>query len=219
MKNFEDHFWNIFWKMFWIIIILAVIALIAVIKIDQHKLNDAKENGTLEITDFEVTNSAQIFNKEGAKYEYTLGVYHPKHGAHVLQRVPENLWAQYSEGTSIKLLVNTYEYGGKKYVEVSIWKNIDPIEPADINNVAMHSLAKLVSNQDYSVERIDEIAKENGFASYDAMVEHLVDIGELVYIPKFEYTNEFEETISMGGFYSIKGTTVYNIALEMGIIE
>ena len=75
------------------------------------------------------------------------------------------------------------------------------------------SLAIIVSNKDFSVAEIDQIAIENGYDGYEDMVESLVDAGELYHIPAFSHNGStYEET------YTVKGTIVYEKAVEAGVI-
>ena len=78
-------------------------------------------------------------------------------------------------------------------------------------------LAILVNNHDYPDEYIEMLAGVNGFHGYDDMVSYLVSKGELYHIPAFtykgdDYEYEYSET------YALKGTVVYNDAIEMGVI-
>lgn len=81
-------------------------------------------------------------------------------------------------------------------------------EPSDAANLAI-----IVSNKDFSVAEIDQIAVDNGYDGYADMVESLVEAGELYHIPKFSYNGStYEET------YTVKGTIVYEKAIEAGVI-
>ena len=80
------------------------------------------------------------------------------------------------------------------------------------SEISLHDIATLVSNKDIELDEIYEYAMENGYVwdNPDQMVEELVRMGKLYYIPA--YNGNAED-------YTIKGTIAYENAIENGIIK
>lgn len=83
------------------------------------------------------------------------------------------------------------------------------------NDASAHTLAVLVSNKDLPIEMLNKIAISNDYVNYNEMINHLVSIDELYYIPEFISEDGFKYEST----YTVDGTIIYEDALEMGIIK
>ena len=85
------------------------------------------------------------------------------------------------------------------------------------------TLAILVSNQDYTDEKMNKIAIDNGYENLQDMIDKLVEKKLLYYIPDFIYIGKDEDgnetRHSYQATYSTNRTVIYSDAVEMGVIK
>jgi hypothetical protein len=202
-----------------IIILLSFVIMISLAGLLHVKANEeSTEMEIVYITDDMTWEQATeiIENRNGKTViEVVVGVVEDDNGnGHTIETV-RNQYIKYNEEkfTRGDEVLSIFVYNPNN----NIWDDI--IDRQDFliydepeSEISLHDIATLVSNKDIGLDEIYDYAMENGYVwdNPDQMVEELVRMGKLYYIPA--YNGNAED-------YTIKGTIAYENAIENGIIK